>query len=267
MYEFNSLSLKSLTNKLSKESNKEILLLGDVNIDLIKTNTNNNASEFLDIIYSGYLIPHITSPTRLASRSHTLIDNIISNVIPEDTISGNIINTISDHLGQFLILPYHSVTWNSKQEILHRNFKNFSKNFFLSDLKKINWESLFSQHKQGVNIFYKLFLDKITHLVNIHAPITKLSIKEKKELEKPPLIKGILQSIKLKNIIYHKFIRSKETSSKEAFLQNKKFKYYKNLINKLTRINKSTNFYKSFFGEYKNDSKKTWGGIRSIINI
>ena len=103
--EFNSLFLKSLTNKLSKESNKEIILLGDFNIDLIKTNTNNNASEFLDRIYSSYLIPHITSPTRLTSSSHTLIDNMISNVIIEDTISGNIMNTISDHLGQFLILP------------------------------------------------------------------------------------------------------------------------------------------------------------------
>ena len=103
--EFNSLFLKSLTNKLSKESNKEIILLGDFNIDLIKTNTNNNASEFLDRIYSSYLIPHITSLTRLTSSSHTLIDNMISNVIIEDTISGNIMNTISDHLGQFLILP------------------------------------------------------------------------------------------------------------------------------------------------------------------
>ena len=67
-----------------------------------------------------------------------------------------------------------------------------------------------------------------------------------------------------KNIIYHKFIRSKETTSKEAFLQ--KFKYYKSLINKLTRINE-TNFYKSFFEEHKNDSKKTSDGIRSIINV
>ena len=104
--EFNNLFLKSITNKLSKESNKEIILLGDFNIDLIKTNTNNNASEFLEIIYSSYLTPHITSPTRLTSRSHTLIDNIMSTVITKDAISGNIINTISDHLGQFLILPY-----------------------------------------------------------------------------------------------------------------------------------------------------------------
>ena len=43
-------------------------------------------------------------------------------------------------------------------------------------------------------MFYKPFLDKITHLLDIHAPITKLSIKEKKELEKPWLTKGIPQS-------------------------------------------------------------------------
>ena len=32
------------------------------------------------------------------------------------------------------------------------------------------------------------------------------------------------------------------------------------------RINK-TNFYKSFFEEHKNDSKRAWDGIRSIINV
>ena len=88
-------------------------------------------------------------------------------------------------------------------------------------------------------------------------------MKKKKNFSKLWLTKGILQSIKQKNI-YHKFIRSKEATSKEAFLQE--FKHYKSHINKLTRINK-TNFYKSFFEENKNDSKRTWDGIRSIINI
>ena len=64
----------------------------------------------------------------------------------------------------------------------------------------------------------------------MHAPITKLSIKGKKNLEKSWLTKGILLSIKQKNIIYHKFIRSKEGTSKQAFLQE--LKYYKNFINK-----------------------------------
>ena len=100
-------------------------------------------------------------------------------------------------------------------------------------------------------------------MLEIHPPITKLTIKEKENLEKPSLTKGILQSVKQKNI-YGKLIRSKEATSKQAFLQE--FKHYKNIINKLTRINKR-NFYKSFFEEHKNDSKRTWNGIRSIINV
>ena len=155
--EFNSLFLKSLTNKLSKKSNKEIILLGDFNIDLIKINTYNNSSEFLDIIYSSYLIPRITFPTRLTSRSHTLIDNAISNVITEDTISGNIINKISDHLGEFLILPYHSITSNSKQEILHRNFKNFSKKNFFQTSKKLIGKVYFLNISKMSTCFINLF--------------------------------------------------------------------------------------------------------------
>ena len=135
MYAFNDLFLKSLTKRLTKENKKEVILLGDFNIDLIKSNSNANASEFLDVIYSSNLLPHITSPTQLTSRSHTLIDNIFSN-INEECTSGNIINTISNHLGQFLIIPNCSYSYSSKKEIFQRNFKKFKELNFLSDLKK-----------------------------------------------------------------------------------------------------------------------------------
>ena len=100
--QFKGLFLKSLTERLTKKINKEVLLLGDFNIDLIKSNSIANAWEFLDVIYSSNLLPHTTSPTWLTSRSHTLIENIFSD-INEECTSGNTINTISDHLGQFLI--------------------------------------------------------------------------------------------------------------------------------------------------------------------
>ena len=120
--EFNDLFLKSLTERPTRENNKEIILMGDFNIDLVKSNSNANASKFLDVIYSSNLLPHITSLTRLTSRS--LMDNIFSN-INEECTSGNIISTISDHLGQFLIIPNHSYSNNSRKEIFQSNFKNF----------------------------------------------------------------------------------------------------------------------------------------------
>ena len=101
-------------------------------------------------------------------------------------------------------------------------------------------------------------------LLDIHAPVKKLSHKEKKSLSKPCLSKGILQSIKQKNVLYRKFIKTKDLTKRELLLQN--FKVYKNTIHKLTRINKS-DYYKRYFEEHKNNSKKTWDGIRSIISL
>ena len=43
--EFNDLSLKSPTKRLTKENKKEVILLGDFNTDLIKSNSNTNASD------------------------------------------------------------------------------------------------------------------------------------------------------------------------------------------------------------------------------
>ena len=102
--EFNDEYLKPLSEKLISE-NKEIILLGDFNIDFLKCDSNKNVSDFLGIIYSTNLVPNVTSPTILTSRSQTLIDNIFSSIINDDSIADNRISPISDHHAQFLIIP------------------------------------------------------------------------------------------------------------------------------------------------------------------
>ena len=49
--------LKPLSEKLISE-NKEVILLGDFNNDLLKCDSNKNVSDFLDIIYSTNLLPN-----------------------------------------------------------------------------------------------------------------------------------------------------------------------------------------------------------------
>ena len=62
-------------------------------------------NEFLDSSSSHFFLPHITQPTRIRDSSKTLIDNIFSNILIENTVSDNLTATISDHLPQFIILP------------------------------------------------------------------------------------------------------------------------------------------------------------------
>ena len=55
--EFNNLFLKFLTDNLNKENIKEVLLLGDFNIDLIKTNSNKRSNKhFNNCSYSLFFI-------------------------------------------------------------------------------------------------------------------------------------------------------------------------------------------------------------------
>ena len=122
---------KSLSEKLISE-NKETILLGDFNIDLLKRDSNKSVSDFLDIIYSTNLLPNITSPTRLTSRSQILINNIFSS---DDCIVGNLISPISDHHVQVLIIPNYTTTQNSKNYIYKRHFKHFRSKKFLTDLE------------------------------------------------------------------------------------------------------------------------------------
>ena len=114
--EFMDTFLQPLLDKLSYE-NKNVILLGDFNIDLLHYESHIQTKEFSDKIYFGSLTPHITIPTRVTPHSRTLIDNIFTNTVDEPSISGNLMYSISDHLAQFLIYPQQ----NAKKCLKEKN--------------------------------------------------------------------------------------------------------------------------------------------------
>ena len=99
---FNNDYLNRFLAKLSKEKKTVFLYY---NIDISKYEQHSPTNEFLDSLTSSMFLPYIIQPTRVTSSSKTIIDNIFSNIISTDIISGNLTATISDHLPQFLIAP------------------------------------------------------------------------------------------------------------------------------------------------------------------
>ena len=73
-----------------------------------------------------------------------------------------------------------------------------------------------------------------------------------------------MTSIKIKDKIYKKLLKSKNSQQKERLYSE--FKRYRNRINILTRNSKG-NHYHSFFQEHKQNMLKTLEDIKSIINI
>ena len=104
LVDFNCNYLNKLLENTSKEQ-KSIFLLGDFNVNLLNYNEQNQTNKFLDSIASNSFISLILQPTRTTSHSNTLMDNVISNVIDPDIISGKLTATISDHLPHFAIIP------------------------------------------------------------------------------------------------------------------------------------------------------------------
>ena len=92
-----------------KSENKELILMGDFNINLLDYEEKETVSNFADFIFQNSMQPHINAPTRITSHSHTLIDNIFSNFVNRNISSGNLALSISDHLPQFFLMLHDKV--------------------------------------------------------------------------------------------------------------------------------------------------------------
>ena len=82
-----------------------IYLLGDINIDFLKTDEHSPTSSFVDTLYSYNVFPLITKPTRVTKTSATLIDHILTNNLDSESRhkQGILCTDISDHYAVFHI--------------------------------------------------------------------------------------------------------------------------------------------------------------------
>ena len=86
--------LEETLSKISSE-NKEIYICGDFNIDLLKLDSNTKYKQFYDLMCSYGFAPKILQPSRITENTATLIDNIFTNNLENNVISGNIITDLS----------------------------------------------------------------------------------------------------------------------------------------------------------------------------
>ena len=92
-------AMNVLLHKIDKE-NKICYLMGDFNIDLLKSESCDYADRFIEQLFTSSYTPLITKPTRITQHTATIIDIIFTNNIEklENSINGIIFSDISDHL-------------------------------------------------------------------------------------------------------------------------------------------------------------------------
>ena len=173
--DFNCNYLNKLLENISKEQ-KFIFLLGDFNVNLLNYNEHNQKNKFLDSLACNSFILLILQPTRITSHSNTLIDNIFSNVLDPDIISGNLIAAISDHLPQFAIIPnvFGNILGN-KSNIYERDRSKFDQENFIVNYFCFDWDDLLKIDDLKTKNSTKICLDKINMLLDTYAPLKKIN--------------------------------------------------------------------------------------------
>ena len=101
--------LTNILHILSREKNKKVYIAGDFNFNLLKYASHEATANFFDKMTSNLLIPLISVPTKINTKNDTLIDNIFSNQLNSETLTGNLTVNFSDgHLPSFAIFPKHN---------------------------------------------------------------------------------------------------------------------------------------------------------------
>lgn len=124
--------VQNIYGKLT-ESRSNSYIMGDFNINLLDDHL---STDFLNLAFSNNFYPAITNPTRVASTSSTLIDNIFTN---DDSAinSGIFVTDITDHFPIFLDNNSRLRNYNrDSKRIRNYNINNISNFIFQLECKQ-----------------------------------------------------------------------------------------------------------------------------------
>ena len=240
-------------------TNLNIVLAGDFNINLLKINESETCCEFFDLLTSQSLFPHITLPTRLTNGGGTLIDNLFCKMIKslKKNTAGILLNQLSDHLPCFTLL---------ETDIVHNSKPKFTRIFKQNDdaIQQIKNEinsselhkKLDTSHTANPNASYNSILEVIETARKKHMMGTFVKFNKYKHKKSKWITYGILKSIRFRDKLY-----------KKLKLTNPVLREYEILYTNLQTYREAKQlFLESTFNRYKSDIRNTWKTINEILS-
>ena len=232
---------------------KTVIVVGDLNVDLLKVN-NNQTSNFVDSMRSLNYLPVISRATRFpvgeAAGCPALLDHIWFNSI-RGFDSGIINVDLTDHCPVFINVR---TSFNPDQKIkltfrLH-HFQYIEK--FKIELEKLTNAFMFDG---CINTQTSKFLMAVNELYRKCFPLKNKYVSSKR-LCNPWITAGILRSIKTKSTYFKLY--------KLGIIDEHLNRAYRNRLNTIIRQAKRE-YYRNVFNNCKNDMKRTWSAIRTLL--
>ena len=248
-----------------KQDNTDSVLLGDLNYDLIETNTNHMCQEYLDSMISNGFIPKITLPTKINRNSCKLYDHIFTRLKNSSIKSDSCIylTNISDHLPVFLSLNFMKTKTNRPTFVEKRDNSVKNQQLFMNKtaekLTQIYFDSCLTTNP---NTDFNNLESALVSSFDECIPLIKSKVTKYTQKHSPWMTQGLLNSIKTRDILYKKLVRTK-SSSPSYTTKQQRLQDHKLVLNKLLRKTKR-DYYATQFAKLSNDCKKTWKLLREI---
>lgn len=243
--------------QILKNEGKNVIILGDININLLKIQ-NDKIKDYINNLIINSYTPCLTLPTRITDSTATLIDHIYIKLkqteINDRIITGNLLTDITDHLPNFLLLgtPVNEMIKN-RPYIRIYNETNISK--LQADLSEVNWSVIFED--KTPNEKCDVFISTYSTLFNKSFPKTRLSRKRAKD--KNWVTPGLKKCIQKKNALYR---RKLEHPTEENKI---KYNRYRNTLTATLRKAMELH-YNELFRTRNSSVKNLWDTYGKIIN-
>lgn len=225
--------------QLAYAENKSIVLMGDLNIDLLKPSPLSN--NWNEIYTSVDLEQVIDEPTRITATTQTLIDHIYLSSNLKPIYKSAVKYSISDHLPVLVTLDMKNYLTTKKGAshltINYRDFKKFNEELFRNDLSRTTWPEFKTLDvDNAVKSFNEIFT----------AVIDKTLPKISKRVQRPKQPGWVNDDIR-------KCMKLRENAKKAG--RHDAYRYYRNQTTAMIRIAKR-NYYREFVVRNKDNTHK-----------
>ena len=206
-------------------TDKEVIILGDFNCDLLPTRSvNAECKQLKSLLKFMNFNQLIKKPTRINQTTATLLDLIATNG-SSISFSGLVGVSLGDHE---MVLCTRKVNWRKlkPKTRIFRNYSNYNHVDFCDDLNKIEWEKALNPTADGnisVDGLWANFKDTFLSVANVHAPLMEKRVRGKPS----PWISG-----ELKRCIRERDYQLRKTRRAN---KNEDWAMYKSLRNSVTR--------------------------------
>ena len=154
------------TLQSATDEKKEIILMGDLNVNYLSKTDNKNIKELLSLYGLTQLI---NVPTRTTQDSSSLIDIIAANN-ESSIVSTNVFPlSIGDHDMIGCVRKINNGKFKPKV-ITSRNYKNYNPDEMIKDFEKVDWNVIYGI--QDVNTALTFFNSIVKQIFDKHAPVT-----------------------------------------------------------------------------------------------